>query len=239
MKLDILALAAHPDDVELCCAGTLLKHISLGKKVGIVDLTKGELGTRGTPEIRAKEADQASELLGLSARDNLGMRDGFIKNDEEHQLKLIASIRKYKPEIVLANAENDRHPDHIRASQLETEACFLSGLKMIKTVDENGEEQDAWRPKAMYYYIQSYHAQPDVIVNIDGFWDKKEEVIRAFKSQFYDSSSKEQDTFISSPRFLKFLEARAREMGFTIGAEFGEGYTVKRPIGVKDLTSLL
>ena len=239
MKLDILALAAHPDDVELCCSGTILKHISIGKKVGIVDLTRGELGTRGTPETRAKEADDATKLMGLSARENLEMRDGFIKNDEEHQLKLIAAIRKYRPEIVLANAENDRHPDHIRASELETEACFLSGLKMIKTTDENGNEQDAWRPKAVYYYIQSYYTQPDVIVDISEYWDKKEEVIKAFKSQFYDPNNNEPDTFISSPRFLKFLEARSREYGFAIGAEFGEGFTVKRSIGVNDLTRLL
>lgn len=239
MKLDILAIAAHPDDVELCCSGTILKHIAKGDKVGLIDLTKGELGTRGTPEIREEEAKVASELLGLEVRENLGMRDGFIKNDEEHQLQLISAIRKYRPEIVLANAENDRHPDHIRASQLETESCFLSGLKMIKTYDDYGAEQEPWRPKAVYYYVQSYYAVPDIVVDISEYWEKKEQVVKAFKSQFYDPNSNEPSTFISSPRFMKFLEARAREYGHVINAEYGEGYTVKRTIGVNYLSNLL
>lgn len=239
MKLDILALAAHPDDVELCCSGTIMKHISTGNKVGIVDLTRGELGTRGTPEIRLQEAAAASKLMGLTVRENLEMRDGFIQNDEAHQLKIIAALRKYQPDIVLANAIHDRHPDHIRASELQTEACFLSGLKMIKTIDEKGNEQQAWRPKNIYYYIQSRYIQPDVIVDISEFWEQRQEVIRAFKSQFYNPNNKEPNTFISSPQFMKFLEARAREFGHAIGVEFGEGFTVKRTIGVNDLNNLL
>jgi len=239
MKLDILAFAAHPDDIELSCAGTLLAHIQLGKKVGIVDLTRGELGTRGTPEIRLQESEAATKVLGIHARENLGMADGFFVNDKAHQLKVIAAIRKYQPEIVLMNAISDRHPDHGRGSTLVSESCFLAGLKQIETVSETGEKQTAWRPKNVYHYIQDRLHNPDLVVDISAYWEKKVESIKAFRSQFFDPNSAEPNTYISSPEFLKFLEARSREMGHLIGVEFGEGFTKERHVGVKNLFDLL
>lgn len=239
MKLDILAIAAHPDDAEMSCAGTLIAAASQGKKIGIVDLTPGELGTRGTPEIRAAEAAAASQILGLHARENLGLADGFFKNDREHQLPIIAAVRRYQPDIVLLNAIHDRHPDHGRGSQLASESCFLSGLKMIETLDENGHPQAAWRPRLVYHYIQDRQIAPDFVVDISEFWGKKWEAIQAFKSQFFDANSTEPITYLSTPAFSKFMEARAREFGHLIGVEFGEGFTRERTLGVQDVTALI
>ncbi|MBC6609030.1 bacillithiol biosynthesis deacetylase BshB1 [Hymenobacter sp. BT188] len=239
MKLDILAIAAHPDDAEMSCAGALLAAASQGKKIGVVDLTRGELGTRGTPEIRAAEAAAASKILGLNARENLGLADGFFYNDREHQLPIIAAVRRYQPDIVLLNAIHDRHPDHGRGSQLASESCFLSGLKMIETLDENGQPQSAWRPRLVYHYIQDRQIAPDFVVDISEFWDKKWEAIQAFKSQFFDANSTEPITYLSTPAFSKFMEARAREFGHLIGVEFGEGFTRERTLGVRQLSDLV
>jgi bacillithiol biosynthesis deacetylase BshB1 len=233
MKLDILVLAAHPDDAELGCGGTILKHVSMGHKVGVVDFTRGELGTRGTPESRNQEATDSAKILGLSVRENLGLPDGFFKNDKEHQLEVVKAIRRHRPDIVLANARYDRHPDHGRGSDLAFEACFLSGLKKVST------GQDAWRPKVVYHYIQSQMITPDFVVDVSDFWDKKMDAIRAFRSQFYDPNSKEPDTFISSPAFMKLVESRGHEFGHSIGVKYGEGYTVRRFVGVKSLTDLI
>ena len=239
MKLDILAFASHPDDIELGCSGTLIAHISAGKKVGIVDLTRGELGTRGTPEIRIQESEAASEVMGIAARENLGFADGFFQNDREHQLKVVEMIRMYKPEVVIMNAVHDRHPDHKRGSDVVSEACFKSGLKMIKTIDKKGEEQDAWRPKAVYHYIQDRFITPDLVVDVTPYWERKMETIRAFKSQFYNPDDSSPNTYISSPEFLEFIEARAKEMGHSIGVTYGEGFTKERNIGVKSFFDLI
>ncbi|MDI9869400.1 bacillithiol biosynthesis deacetylase BshB1 [Flectobacillus roseus] len=239
MKLDILVMAAHPDDAELSCAGTICSHIAQGKKVGIVDFTRGELGTRGTPEIRQAESDAASAIMGIHARENLGFRDGFFVNDEEHLMKLIRVIRRYKPETVLANAIFDRHPDHIKGAELAADACFKAGLRMIETFEDDGTPQTAWRPKNVYHYIQDRYIQPDFVVDITAYWDKKEASIRAFRSQFFDPSSKEPESYLSSPEFLKFTEARNREMGHAIGVTFGEGFTSYKRIGVRDLSALI
>ena len=228
MKLDILVMAAHPDDAELSCAGTILKHIAAGKKVGIVDFTRGELGTRGTPEIRLQESADATKILGLQARENLGIRDGFFRNDEETQLKLIEVIRKYQPEIVLANALEDRHPDHGKGAQLAIDACFLSGLRQIKTGD-----LPAWRPTQVYHYIQDRYLEPDFVVDISSQWDLKEAAIRAFKSQFFDPNSAEPASYISSPDFLNFIQARAMEMGHKIGVKYGEGFQSQKTLEKK------
>ena len=228
MKLDILVMAAHPDDAELSCAGTILKHIAAGKKVGIVDFTRGELGTRGTPEIRLQESADATKILGLHARENLGIRDGFFRNDEETQLKLIKVIRKYQPDIVLANALEDRHPDHGKGAQLAIDACFLSGLRQIKTGN-----LPAWRPAQVYHYIQDRYLEPDFVVDISTQWDQKEAAIRAFKSQFFDPSSSEPASYISSPDFLHFIQARAMEMGHKIGVKYGEGFQSQKTLEKK------
>lgn len=239
MKLDILVMAAHPDDAEMSAGGTMAMAISKGRKVGIVDFTRGELGTRGTPEIRAAEAKAASEILNISVRENLGFRDGFFKNDEDHQMQLIRVIRKYQPEIVLANAVEDRHPDHGKGAALAVDACFLSGLRMIQTLDDSGNTQAAWRPKYLYHYIQDRHIKPDFVVDISDFWAAKEASIRAYKSQFHDPESTEPESYLTSPEFLDFLKARSQEMGHPIGAKFGEGYTKTRMLGVKDLFDLI
>ena len=225
MKLDILVMAAHPDDAELSCAGTILKHIAAGKKVGIVDFTRGELGTRGTSEIRLQESADATKILGLQARENLGIRDGFFRNDEETQMKLIEVIRKYQPDIVLANALEDRHPDHGKGAQLAIDACFLSGLRQIKTGD-----LPAWRPTQVYHYIQDRYLEPDFVVDISSQWDQKEAAIRAFKSQFFDPNSAEPASYISSPDFLNFIQARAMEMGHKIGVKYGEGFQSQKTL---------
>lgn len=237
MKLDILVLAAHPDDAELGCGGTILKHIAAGYKVGVVDLTRGELGTRGTTETRAKEAADSAKILGLSARENLGLPDGFFRNEREHQLEVVKAIRKFQPDIVLGNAIYDRHPDHGRASELIFEACFLSGLLKVSTAVD-GQEQKPWKPKALYHYIQSQFVAPDFVVDVTDFWDKKMDAIKAFRTQFYDPGNKEPDTYISSPAFMKLVESRANELGHAIGAKYGEGFTVRRFVGVNSLFDL-
>ena len=236
-KLDILVIAAHPDDAELGCSGTIAAHIAKGYKVGIVDLTHGEMGTRGTPEIRLQESAEAARILGLSARENLGFKDIYFKDDEAHQLELIKVIRKYQPEIVLANAITDRHPDHGKGSSLASNACFMSGLRKIET-ELDGVAQQAWRPKFVYHYIQNNYIQPDFIVDISAHWDTKVASIMAFKSQFYDPSSQEPSSFISSPEFLPFVESRSREFGHRIMVKYGEGFTVERFIGVDNLFDL-
>lgn len=237
MKLHILAIGAHPDDVELGCAGTLLKHIAAGYKAGIVDLTKGELGTRGTVAVRMKEVEASTKILGLSARENLGFKDGFFKNDEEHQLALIKMIRKYQPDVVLTNATNDRHPDHARSAELTRDACFLSGLSKIET-KFNGKGQAAFRPKAVYHYIQALHVDPNFVVDISAHFEKKLEAIRAFKSQFYNPKSNEPDTFISSPQFIEFVKARAIHFGVPAGVQYAEGFTVNKTLGIQDIVNL-
>lgn len=239
MKLDILAIAAHPDDVELGCAGTLLASMAQGRRVGIVDLTRGELGTRGTPEIRAAEAEAAAKILGAEVRDNVGLPDGFFQNDKEHQLALIPYIRKYQPDIVLANAQEDRHPDHGKGANLIYDACFFSGLRQITTFDESGNPQAAWRPKFIYHFTQDRYIKPDFVVDITPYWKKKEEAIRAFRSQFYDPSSPEPNSYISSPEFLEFVEARSKEYGHYIGVKYGEGFTTRRILGIDNLWSLI
>ena len=237
MKLDILAFGAHPDDVELGCAGTILKEISLGKKVGIIDLTRGELGTRGSAEIRDQEANAAAKILGVVARENLEMRDGFFVNDEKHQLEIIKMIRKYQPEIVLCNAIDDRHIDHGKGSKLVSDACFLSGLMKIET-ELDGEKQKAWRPKLVYHYIQWKNIEPDFVVDITGFTDKKIESILAYSSQFYDPKSKEPESPISSKNFLESLNYRSRDLGRIAGVEHAEGFTVERHLAVNSLADL-
>jgi N-acetylglucosamine malate deacetylase 1 len=239
MKLDILAFSAHPDDVELGCSGTLIGHIAAGRKVGIVDLTRGELGSRGTPEMRLAEAEESTRIMGLQVRDNLDFADGFFTNDREHQLKVVQKIRQYQPEIVLMNAIHDRHPDHGRGSAVVSEACFLAGLRMIPTVTDSGEAQQPWRPKAVYHYIQDRYLVPDLVVDVTPFWEKKMETIRAFKSQFYNPDDTSPNTYISSPEFLEFIEARAKEYGHAIGVTYGEGFTKERHIGVRDLFDLI
>ncbi|CAN5546807.1 bacillithiol biosynthesis deacetylase BshB1 [soil metagenome] len=238
MKLDILVLAAHPDDAELGCGGTIIKHIAAGMKVGIVDFSRGELGTRGTAETRDKEATDSAKILGLSARENLSLPDGFFQNEKEHQMVVIQAIRKYQPDIVLSNAIYDRHPDHGKGSDLAYVSCFLSGLAKVET-NVAEKKQEPWRPKAHYHYIQSEFIKPDFIVDISGTWQKKMEAIRAFKTQFHDPTSKEPETYISNPAFQKLLEARAIEFGHAIGVQHGEGFTTRRWLGVKSLYDLL
>lgn len=237
MKLDILVFAAHPDDAELGCSGTIASHIAKGHKVGVVDFTRGEMGTRGTPELRLKEADASGKILKLSARENLGFQDIYFQNDEVHQLKLIEMIRKYKPEIVLANAISDRHPDHGKGSNLASTACFMSGLRKIET-NLDGEQQEAWRPKFVYHYIQNNYLEPDFVVDITPFWQTKIDSILAYQSQFYDPKSDEPVSFISDPEFLPFIEARAREFGHKILVKYGEGFTVERMVGTNNLFDL-
>jgi hypothetical protein len=237
MKLDILAFGAHPDDVELGCSGTIAKEISLGKKVGIIDLTRGELGTRGSVAIRNAESKKATQILGVAVRENLDMRDGFFINDEAHQLKIIEMIRKYQPEIVLCNAIQDRHIDHGKGSKLVSDACFLSGLRKIETT-LNGESQQAWRPKVVYHYIQWENIQPDFVVDISGFIDVKMESILAYSSQFYDPNSKEPESPISSKNFLDSVKYRAQDLGRIIGVAHGEGFTVERYLAVNSLSDL-
>lgn len=236
-KLDILVIAAHPDDAELGCSGTIAAHIAKGFKVGIVDLTQGEMGTRGTPETRLQEAAEAAKVLGLAARENMGFKDIYFQDDEFHQLELIKVIRKYQPEIVLANAVSDRHPDHGKGASLASNACFMSGLRKIESQLE-GHAQLPWRPKFVYHYIQNNYIEPDFIFDISDYWDTKIASIMAFKSQFYDPASQEPASFISSPEFLPFIESRAKELGHRIMTKYGEGFTVERYLGVDNLFNL-
>jgi len=238
MKLDLLVFGAHPDDVELSCSGALLVEKMKGKKVGIVDLTRGELGTRGTPESRKQEATDAAAIMQIDIRENLEMADGFFKNDEEHQRKIITSLRKYQPEIVLCNAPSDRHPDHGRGADLVYTASFLSGLTKIET-HENSSLQKAWRPKYVFNYIQDRYFNPDFVVDITNVFDKKIEAIKAYKTQFYDPNSTEPQSYLSNPEFMEALSARARLLGKRIGVKYGEGFLSKKNIGIKDLDCLI
>lgn len=238
MKLDILAFGSHPDDVELSCAGTLAKEIAAGKKVGIVDLTRGELGTRGTAETREVEAADAAKILGVSIRENLRFEDGFFENNRENQLEIIKILRKYRPEIVLCNAVEDRHIDHGRGAKLVSDACFLSGLMKIET-NLDSKTQEAWRPKHVYHYIQWKNSEPDIVVDISGFIETKLKAVKAYKTQFYDENSKEPKTPISSDNFLDSITYRARDLGRLIGTDHAEGFTVERYPAVNSIFDLI
>lgn len=238
MKVDVLAIGAHPDDVELSCAGTLSKEISSGKTVAIIDLTRGELGTRGSVSLRDKEAKKAADILGVKARYNLGFADGFFQNDRAHQEKLIAYIRHLQPEMVLCNATEDRHPDHGRAAQLVAESCFLSGLQKVETTFED-ENQAAWRPKNVYHYIQWNNTAPDIVVDISGFMEQKLATVKAYDSQFYKPNSTEPETPISSQNFLDSIKYRAADLGRLIGVDYAEGFTSSRLLGVNSLSNLI
>ncbi|MFN3969136.1 bacillithiol biosynthesis deacetylase BshB1 [Flavobacterium sp.] len=238
MKLDILAFGAHPDDVELGCSGTIAKEVSLGKKVGIIDLTRGELGTRGSVEIRNNESKLAAEILGISVRENLDMRDGFFVNDEAHQMEIIKRLRKYRPEIVICNAVEDRHIDHGKGSKLVSDACFLSGLRKIETTHE-GVEQEAWRPKVVYHYIQWKNIEPDFVVDITDFIAKKEAAILAYGSQFYSENSNEPVTPIATKNFLESIHYRSQDFGRLVGVEYAEGFTAERYLAVNSLSNLI
>ncbi len=238
MKLDLLVFAAHPDDAELGCGGTIAALVADGKKVGIIDLTEGEMGTRGDPDSRRAEAAEASNILGVAIRENLALKDVFFKNEWPEQEKVVRMIRKYRPERVIANAPSDRHPDHGRASRLVQQAFFMSGLGKIKT-REGSVSQAPYRPAALYYYIQNDYMEPDFIVDVSEYWDKKLAAIRAFRSQFYDPASKEPETFISKPEFLDFIDARGRELGHRLGVKYGEGFKGARKPGVKNLFDLI
>ncbi len=239
-KLDILVFGAHPDDAELGAGATIAKEIAQGKKVGIVDLTRGELGTRGSAEIRSREAARAAEILGIAVRENLEFQDGFFRNDPQHQMAVIRQIRKYRPDTVLCNAIHDRHIDHGRGSDLVSDACFLSGLLKIDTQLEGDDRwQEPWRPKNVYHYIQWKNLKPDFVVDVSGFIEKKLEAIRAYDSQFFDPNSKEPETPISSANFLESVEYRSRDLGRLVGVEYAEGFTVERTLAVSGLDQLI
>lgn len=241
MKLDILAIGVHPDDVELGCSGTLINEIKRGKKAGIIDLTQGELGTRGTIETRYEEAAKAAMIIGVQVRENLKMRDGFFKNDEEHQLKLIQSIRKYQPDIIIGNILNDRHPDHGRAGNLISTASFLSGLSKIETKDENGKQQQKWRPSYVLHYMQDWYHEPDLLIDISDVFEQRMESIKAYTTQFHVTRSAEEgpQTYISTPDFLDSIIARARMLGKRIGVKFAEGFITEKKIGIRNLDALI
>lgn len=238
MKLDYLAFGAHPDDVELSCSGLLLLEKSLGKKTGVIDLTEGELGSRGTIETRYQESAAASVVMGLDIRENLRLPDGFFKNDKDNQLSVIQKIRKYRPEIIICNALEDRHPDHGRASQLVEDAAFLSGLIKIETF-ENGEKQQHWRPKYVFHYIQDRYLEPSFLVDISSVYDKKLEAIRAYKTQFYNPSVQGPETYISKPGFLEYIINRDKMHGTRIGVEYAEGFISKKKLGFSNLDNLI
>ncbi|WP_262149356.1 bacillithiol biosynthesis deacetylase BshB1 [Chryseobacterium foetidum] len=238
MKTDILAFGAHPDDVELGCGGTIAKLISEGKTCVIVDLTKGELGTRGTDQTRKEEATEAAKILGVAARENLGLKDGFLVNSEEYQIELVKMIRKYKPEIVLANAIDDRHPDHAKAAKLESDACFLAGLRKIETVLD-GEAQEVWRPKQIYHYIQWKDVKPDFVIDISEHLDKKIEACMAFKTQFYDPKSTEPETPITSKDFYESLTYRAQDLGRLSGVTYAEGFTTEKLMALQNFDGII
>ncbi len=240
MKLDLLAFGVHPDDIELSCAGTLLVEKKNGKKVGIIDLTQGELGTRGNAETRKEEAANSAAILGVDIRENLEMADGFFKNDEENQRKIIQALRKYRPEIIICNALEDRHPDHGRSALLVNDAAFLSGLRKIQTFDENKEQQE-WRPKHVFHYIQDTYFKPDFVVDISEVFDKKVEAIEAFSTQFYngEKDDKEPQTYISSPEFLESVINRSKMFGKMIGVKHAEGFISKKMIGINSFDALI
>lgn len=238
LKLDILVLAVHPDDAELGCAGIIMKHLALGKKVGIVDLTRGELGTRGSAEIRDKEAAAAAKILGLTVRENLAIPDGFFENTRQYQLKVIEAIRKYQPEIIITNAYHDRHPDHGRACNLVSDAAFLSGLRKVETYLD-GQLQEPWRANLLMHFIQDMYIQPDIVIDVTEYWDKKLESIFAYGSQFHNPEWEgEPQTYISSPEFIAVVESRAREFGKAINVKFAEGFTSRKILGVDNLFDL-
>ena len=241
MKLDILAIGAHPDDVELGCSGTLINEIRNGKKVGVIDLTEGELGSRGNVETRYEEAAKASMIMGIHVRENLKMADGFFRNDEENQRKLIIELRKYQPEIVIANSLNDRHPDHGKAAKLIADSCFLSGLRKVETKDESGNQQEAWRPKYVFHYIQDRYHEPDFIVDITNVFEQRMEAVKAYTSQFYNPDNEDDgpQTYISTPDFLESVVARARMIGKKIGVKYAEGYNTEKSIGISSLDALI
>lgn len=238
MKLDVLAFGAHPDDIELSCSGTLMLLREEGKRIGIVDLTKGELGTRGTPEIRAQEALDSANVLGISERINLNFADGFFYQDKEHQLAIVSAIRRYQPDIILCNAVSDRHPDHGRAAAIVSTSMFLAGLAKVETTFE-GIPQLPWKTRVLYHYIQDRYIKPDFVVDVTRVWEKRMDSVKAFRSQFYNPDSKEPETAISSKEFLEFLGSRAREFGRQIGVTYAEGFTVERILGVSTLSDLL
>lgn len=238
MKLDILAIGAHPDDIELSCSGTIAKEVARGRKVGVLDLTRGELGTRGSAEIRDEEAAEASKILGLAVRENLKFKDGFFVNDEAHQMEIIKILRKYKPEIVFCNAIDDRHIDHGKGSKLVSDACFLSGLRKIET-NIDGEDQEPWRPKHVYHYIQWKNLTPDIAVDITGYMDVKMKSVLAYKTQFFNKKSEEPSTPISSDNFLDSITYRARDLGRLIGTEYAEGFNVERYPAVDSIFDLI
>jgi bacillithiol biosynthesis deacetylase BshB1 len=241
MKLDLLAFAVHPDDVELGCSGTLMMEKLNGKKIGVIDLTRGELGTRGTPELRLQESAKAAEIMQLEVRENLSMADGFFKNDEEHQRQLITAIRKYQPEIVLANALADRHPDHGKAGNLISDACFLSGLRKIETKDKDGNTQPYWRPKYVFHYIQDRYYNPSFVYDITPVFNRKIESIKAYSSQFHSDeySKDEPQTYISTPEFLNSIIGRQQMFGKMIGVAYAEGFITEKMIGVRSLDSFV
>ncbi|MHB0755426.1 bacillithiol biosynthesis deacetylase BshB1 [Polaribacter sp. M15] len=238
MKLDILAFGAHPDDVELGCGATIAKEISLGKKIGIIDLTRGELGTRGSADLRDIEAKNAAQILGVSIRENLHFADGFFTNDKEHQIEVIKMIRKYQPDIVLCNSIDDRHIDHPKGSKLVSDACFLSGLLKIKTTVE-GKQQEKWRPKQVYHYIQWKNIEPDFVIDVSGFIDIKEKAVMAYTSQFFNPNSKEPETPITSKNFIDSIHYRARDLGRLINVDFAEGFTSERYVAVESFEKLI
>ncbi|HMO32069.1 MAG TPA: bacillithiol biosynthesis deacetylase BshB1 [Lacibacter sp.] len=238
MKLDILAFGVHPDDVELSCAGTLMTEMAHGKKVGVIDLTRGELGTRGTPHTRQEEADEAARIMGIAVRENLGMRDGFFRNDEEHQLQVIRQIRRFQPEIVLCNAVEDRHPDHGRSSRLVSDSCFLAGLRKISTQWE-GSEQEAWRPRYVFHYIQDRYLNPGFVVDVSAVFDRKIDAIRAYGTQFHNPELDEPQTYISTPGYLESVIYRHKMFGKMIGVDYAEGFVTEKMIGIRTFDSLI
>lgn len=238
MKCDFLAIGAHPDDVELGCGGTIIKLIAEGKTVSVIDLTEGELGTRGTAETRAEEAANAAKILGISSRENLKLKDGFLNNSEDYQLKIVEKIRKYKPEIVLANAIDDRHPDHAKAAKLVSDACFLSGLKKIETFD-NDQPQEVWRPKHIFHYIQWKNVVPEFVIDISGFMEQKIEACLAYKTQFYNPESKEPVTPIATKDFLESLTYIAQDLGRLSGVDYAEGFTTEKLIALKNFDGII
>ncbi|RYZ19850.1 MAG: bacillithiol biosynthesis deacetylase BshB1 [Chitinophagaceae bacterium] len=239
LKLDILAIGAHPDDVELGCSGVLIAAARSGKKTGVLDLTEGELGTRGTVETRYQEAADAARIMGLSARENLQLRDGFFVNDEASQRRLITVLRRYRPDIVIGNIMEDRHPDHGRAGQLIYDACFLSGLRQVKTQEADGSEQEHWRPCYVLQYLQDRFYEPDFVVDVTEVWEQRMESILAYKTQFHDPNAGGPQTYISSPQFLEAVTARARLLGKRIGVPFAEGFLSKKTVGLRSLDSLV
>jgi len=238
MKLDILAFGVHPDDVELGCAGTIMAAIDQGKKVGIVDLTRGELGTRGTPITRTQEAAAAAKIMGVDVRENLDMADGFFVNDEAHQRKIIALIRKYQPDVILANAPEDRHPDHGRSAKLVSDAAFLSGLRKVETIHE-GITQNAWRPAYTFHYIQDRFIQPSFVIDITAYMERKMEAVLAYRTQFTGADTSEPQTYISSPQFLETVKARALMLGKRIGVGYAEGYITEKIIGFSNFDAII